>query len=262
MESLTVVFPGQGSQYPGMGRDFHATYAAAREVFDTASQALGEDIGAICFESDSRLNLTEYTQPCILATEIAMYRSLEREFGFRPDFFAGHSLGEYAALVAADVMPLDVALRVTKRRGGLMQQAVPVGQGAMAALLMDDIESSGVADLIREHGVEIANRNSPHQLVISGAKDPVFKLMDVLEERLEDMTVVPLNVSAPFHSGLMRSIEAEFKDTLLQHKSQLNFQNAGRVFSNYTGERHTPEALIDNLVRQISRTVHWTGNMQ
>lgn len=262
MESLTVVFPGQGSQYPGMGLDFHTTYAAAREVFETASQSLGEDIAGICFKSDSRLNLTEYTQPCILTTEIAMYRSLEQLYGFRPIFFAGHSLGEYAALVAADVMPLDVALRVTKRRGALMQQAVPVGQGAMAALLMDDIDTSDVAEQIRAHGVEIANRNSPHQLVISGAKDAVNNLMNVLDDRFEDMTVVPLNVSAPFHSGLMRSIESEFENYLTAYQSQLNLELAGRVFSNYTGDRHTPESLISNLTRQISGTVNWTRNMQ
>ena len=261
MDSLTAVFPGQGSQYPGMARDFYDRYPVSRRTFEEASAALGEDLIQISFQNDPRLNLTEFTQPCILTAEIAMYRAIVEKHGIEPRYFAGHSLGEYAALVAANVMPLDVAVRATRRRGALMQAAVPVGQGAMAALLMDDIETSGVVELIRERGVEIANRNSPHQLVISGAKDAVNALMDQLDERFEELTVVPLNVSAPFHSGLMRGIESEFEETLRKVEHQLNADNASRVYSNYTGELHDPALLITNLVRQISGTVQWTRNM-
>src|SRR5690242_4279431 len=127
MRSTTaIVFPGQGSQRPGMGRDFHERFAASRRTYEEASEALGLDLGRLCFEPDERLGLTEYAQPAILATEIAMLRGLAEEHGIGAARFAGHSLGEYTALVAAGVVPLAAAVRVVRERGRLMQQAVPV----------------------------------------------------------------------------------------------------------------------------------------
>jgi malonyl CoA-acyl carrier protein transacylase len=130
-----IVFPGQGSQRPGMGKDFHERFAVAREVYAEASAAAGLDLEALCFGEDERLGLTEFTQPAILTTEIAMLRALEAEFGVEGELFAGHSLGEYTALVAAGVLALADAVRLVRKRGALMQQAVPAGEGAMIAVI-------------------------------------------------------------------------------------------------------------------------------
>ncbi|MEU2126182.1 thioesterase domain-containing protein [Nocardia niwae] len=258
----TVVFPGQGAQRTGMGADFCAEFPLARDAFAEASDAVSEDLLRICTERDPRLHRTEYTQPCVLTMEIAAYRVLVTEFGGRAATFGGHSLGEYAALVAAGVIELADAVRLVRTRGALMQRAVPEGAGAMAALILPDIAGCGVAELVAEAGAEVANDNSTDQLVISGERDAVAAARAVLAERHPDLRFVPLRVSAPFHSRWMRGIEGEFAAHLADCAPRLRADRAVTVTSNYTGEFHRPETLVEHLVRQISAPVRWTANMR
>ena len=158
-----LVFPGQGSQHPGMARDFHEHFAAARDVFGEASAACGLDLGSICFGDDERLNLTEFTQPSILTAEIAMLRVLEREFGLRAGAFAGHSLGEYTALVAAGVMNVGDAARLVRQRGALMQRAVPAGQGAMLAVIGSELQLADIRDKLAGLG-NVATPTTPEAM--------------------------------------------------------------------------------------------------
>ncbi|MET8778476.1 thioesterase domain-containing protein [Nocardia sp. NPDC004654] len=258
----TLVFPGQGAQRVGMGADFCAEFPIARAAFDEAAEALGEDLLRICVERDQRLHRTEYTQPCVLTMEIAVHRVLTAECGVRPVAFGGHSLGEYSALVAAGVVGLADGVRLVRARGALMQRAVPEGRGSMAALILPDIASHGVAELVAGVGAEVANDNSPEQLVISGATAAVAAARVLLAERLPELRFVPLRVSAPFHSRLMRSIESEFAGYVADCAPRLRADRAAAVTSNFTGEFHRPETLTDNLVRQISAPVRWQDNMR
>jgi malonyl CoA-acyl carrier protein transacylase len=258
----TIVFPGQGAQRTGMGADFCAEYPLARDTFAEASAAVGEDLLRICAERDPRLHRTEYTQPCVLTMEIAAYRVLVTEFGFRPVAFGGHSLGEYAALVAAGVFELADGVRLVRARGALMQRVAPEGAGAMAALILPDIAGSAVAELVAEAGAEVANDNSTDQLVISGAREAVAAARVVLAERHPELRFVPLRVSAPFHSRWMRGIEAEFAGHLTDCAPRIRTERSVTVTSNYTGEFHRPETLAEHLVRQISAPVRWTANMR
>lgn len=258
----TIVFPGQGAQRTGMGADFCAEFPLAREIFAEASDAVGEDLLRICVERDPRLHRTEYTQPCVLTMEIAAFRVLVAEYGVRPVAFGGHSLGEYAALVAAGVFELADGVRLVRTRGALMQRAVPEGEGVMAALILPDIADSAAAELVAAAGAEVANDNSTDQLVISGASDAVAAARAVLAERLPDLRFVPLRVSAPFHSRWMRGIEAEFAEHLAACAPRTRADRAVAVTSNYTGEFHRPETLAEHLVRQISAPVRWTDNMR
>ncbi|MBK7859730.1 MAG: ACP S-malonyltransferase [Archangiaceae bacterium] len=261
-----VVFPGQGSQRAGMAKDFHACFAASREVFAEASEALGLDVRSLCFEGGERLDRTEYTQPALLTAELAMFRALERELGFTAAWFGGHSLGEYTALCAAGALPLAVAVRLVRRRGALMQQAVPVGQGAMAAVVAEGLAARDLSPVLEGLHVDVANHNAPDQLVLSGdaghvevACGRMRKLLHGAEHR-----IVPLNVSAPFHSRLMRRIEADFRDVLQAAAPAFDAPRAAAVTSNFTGNFHVPtrEALVDALARQLSGSVDWVANMR
>lgn len=266
-DKTAVVFPGQGTQRSGMGKDFYDNIAASKDAFDEASEALGWDVAALCFGNDDKINLTEYAQPCILTTEMAMLRGLRAEYGFSPDYFGGHSLGEYAAMVAADAMPFAEALRTVHARGRLMQQATPPGIGAMAALIADDLDVDVIRHALDGLSIDVANINSADQVVISGAADVIA----LAEERLraafgseKALRFVPLNVSAPFHSRFMMSIKDAFRDVLNSVAARLNPVNAGRVTSNVTGRFHTGSAenIIEVLVAQISQSVNWRDNMQ
>ncbi|BDU00181.1 thioesterase domain-containing protein [Nocardia sputorum] len=258
----TVVFPGQGAQRTGMGADFCAEFRVARDTFTEASDAVGEDLLRICTERDPRLHRTEYTQPCVLTMEIAAYRVLATEFDIKAVAFGGHSLGEYAALVAAGVFELADGVRLVRTRGALMQRAVPEGAGAMAALILPGITGAGVAELVAEAGAEVANDNSTDQLVISGTRDAIAAARILLAERHPDLRFVPLRVSAPFHSRWMRGIEAEFAGHLADCAPRMRAERAVAVTSNYTGQFHQPETLAEHLVRQISAPVRWTANMR
>jgi malonyl CoA-acyl carrier protein transacylase len=261
MGEVAVVFPGQGSQRAGMARDFHAEHAAAREVFAEASEALSLDMAALCFEEDPRLDLTEYTQPAIVTAEIAMLRSLP---GLQPTRFGGHSLGEYTALCAAGVIPLADAVRLVRKRGALMQQAVPVGEGAMSAVVAPKVADAGLKELIADLGVDVANLNSLDQVVISGPAPGVEAAEKRIADKIADAEVIRLNVSAPFHSRLMRGIEAEFRGELEAAAPRFDAARAVSVTSNLRGGFHTGTAtdLIDALTGQISGTVDWVANMR
>jgi malonyl CoA-acyl carrier protein transacylase len=257
-----AVFTGQGAQRPGMGQDFVEIYPESKAIFQQASDAIGEDMEALCFNENTKLDLTEYTQPAIITTEIAILKALEKGYGFQAQYFAGHSLGEYAALVAAGVFLFQDTIKIVKKRGQLMQKAVPEGIGAMAALLMENIEKTEFASICSKMGAEIANYNSASQIVISGKKECVDKAMEKLGSTYAEMKIVVLPVSAPFHSSLMKEIEDEFKDYLNSFSSNFDLGKAGSVLSNFTGTFHTPESVIANLVKQISGSVQWIQNMK
>lgn len=243
-----------------MARDFHDQFPAARDAFAEASAATGIDLAAICFGEDERLNLTEYTQPCILTAEIAMLRVLRAELGLDGSYFAGHSLGEYTALVAAGALDLSEAVRLVRRRGALMQEAVPPGVGAMLAVIGEGLALEPLRARIAGLEVDPANHNSPSQIVLSGRAADVEKARELIEA--DGRRCVPLNVSAPFHSRFMREVEEKFASALAG--VVLRPENAARVASNYTGKFHSPDAaaIRENLLRQISGTVRWVDNMR
>ncbi|HNZ65171.1 MAG TPA: ACP S-malonyltransferase [Smithella sp.] len=266
-KNIAVVFPGQGSQRSGMGKDFYEQLPVCRRTFEEAADTLGWDVASMCFGEDDRLNLTEFTQPCIVTTEICMLRGLAERYGFAPDYFGGHSLGEFTALVAAGVMPLADTVKIVQARGRLMQQAVPVGVGGMAAVISENIDMEMLTNIMGGLNAGIANINSANQVVISGE----LPAIDEAEKRLvknfpaeKSIRFIRLNVSAPFHSALMKTIEGRFAETLEKFADHLNPANASRVTSNFTGGFHAGDAaeVRRNLVNQISHTVNWRKNMQ
>jgi len=265
-DSIAVVFPGQGSQRPGMGKDFFDAVPLSRQTFEEASDALGWDVAALCFSEDERLNLTEFTQPCILATEIAMYRGLQKLYSFSPSVYGGHSLGEFSALVAAGVFPFQDTLRIVHERGRLMQNAVPVGIGGMAAVIMNDLDIQRIRSLLSDLPVDVANENSLSQVVISGEAKALPSAGNRLSEQFTDPSfrVVPLRVSAPFHSRFMRTIEEPFAQVLRSSAPSWQPEKADRVTSNYTGTYHLPtvDAIVKSLVLQLSSAVRWIDNMR
>jgi len=266
-KNIAVVFHGQGSQRPGMGKDFYEQIPVCRQTYEEAAEALGWDVSAMCFGEDERLNLTEFTQPCIVTTEICMLRGLINRYGFSPDYFGGHSLGEFTALVAAGVMSLAETLRIVQTRGKLMQEAVPIGVGGMAAVISDNIDIDMLKNAMQGLMADVANINSANQVVISGE----LPALEETEKRLtqyfpaeKTFRFVRLNVSAPFHSRLMKSIENSFSDTLVKFGKDSDSRNAPCVTSNFTGSFHLNDIsdIRRNLVNQLSNTVHWRKNMQ
>jgi [acyl-carrier-protein] S-malonyltransferase len=263
---VAVVFPGQGAQRPGMGKDFYEQLQVCREAYEEASDALGWDVAEMCFGEDERLDQTEFTQPCLLTTEIAMFRGLGALYDLSPRLYGGHSLGEFTALVAAGVMPLGDAAQVVHTRGRLMQEAVPVGVGGMAAVIAADLDVEELEGALSDLPVDIANVNSSRQIVISGhasaLPDAAVRITDVIEEGV-DLRFVPLNVSAPFHSRFMRPIEREFSDLLQTLGDDVDAHKAMAVTSNYTGKFHTRyrEDLLCYLTYQLGSKVRWRDNM-
>lgn len=248
-----------------MAQDFFDEYQTARDIFARAADATGEDIAKLCFEEDPRLDLTEFTQPCILTAEIAMLEVLRELYGDVGKVFAGHSLGEYSALTAAGVLRFDDAVQIVRRRGALMQSAVPEGEGAMAAIKLENlVDEPGWRQLVKGAGAEIANMNSPDQIVMSGKREAVKAAGEKLESSYGErgIEVRFLTVSAPFHSSMMRAIEPEFRDYLSSFSEHMQPQKAGAVLSNFTGLWHEPDQMVDNLVKQISGPVHWVENMK
>ncbi len=266
-KGVVVVFPGQGSQRQGMGKDFYDAIPVCRQTFEEASDALGLDVAAICFEADERLNLTEYTQPCIVTTEVAMVRGLAGKYGFKADYFGGHSLGEFTALTTAGVMPFADTVRIVRQRGRLMQEAVPVGVGSMAAVISEGIDVEALKKSMADLPIDVANINSTNQVVLSGdaaALPEAENRCKMLFVEPKTFRFVKLNVSAPFHSRFMKRIEEPFSDTLKKFSASFNGQNASRVTSNYQGTFHdaSVDAVIGNLVSQLSNSVRWRDNMQ
>ncbi|MBA4366668.1 MAG: [acyl-carrier-protein] S-malonyltransferase [Desulfobacterium sp.] len=266
MEKLAVVFPGQGSQRAGMGKDFYDSSVIAKDTFEEASDVLGWDVPAMCFNENEKLHLTEYAQPCILATEIAMYQTIQSEFQISPSFFGGHSLGEYTALVAAGVFSFKDALVVVRERGRLMQEASPVGSGSMTAVIGENLPVNLIQKALDGLPVDIANINSLQQIVISGHAGSMDTAVTEIQNSVpspDALRFVPLNVSAPFHSRFMNTIKDRFRDVLNRLLEGMHPENAEKVTSNYTGVFHTDSSLeiIHKLVEQLSNTVKWNENM-
>ncbi len=202
---IAFVFPGQGSQYPGMGKDLAANFGVARHVFEEAGDALGQDLASLCFNGpEDELKLTANTQPAILTTSIATLRAIEEETGLVPAYAAGHSLGEYSALVCAGALDFADAVRTVRQRGLFMQEAVPVGVGAMAAVI--GLKADVLEGLCREAAqgevVSPANFNSPGQVVIAGHASAVGRAVELAKSH-GAKRALPLPVSAPFHCALM-----------------------------------------------------------
>lgn len=268
MPDSAVVFPGQGAQRPGMALDFAEGIPESRAVFEEASRVLPFDVAELCRkdggEGDPRLDRTEFAQPCILTAEIAMLRGLQARFGFAPTWFGGHSLGEYTALVAAGALPFASALRLVHARGRLMQEAAPLGFGAMAALIREDLPLEEIRAVAESLGVDLANDNSPAQAVVSGPLAAFGELSAELSRRYgPGLRVVPLAVSAPFHSRHMAGAEAAFRRVLDESRPDFQAARAARVTSNYTGGFHTGEEddLVEALTKQVSAPVRWRDNM-
>ena len=266
MSSSAIVFPGQGSQRAGMARDFHDRFDASRDVFAEASEALGFDVAALCFGDDPRLDLTEFTQPAILTAEIAMLRPLVGEFGLAATWFGGHSLGEYTALCAAGAIPLDVAVKLVRKRGALMQAAVPAGEGAMMAVSGAGVAGHDLRAALDALGVDLANLNSPDQIVLSGPASAMQCACAHASKIAGEVALefTSLVVSAPFHSRRMRPIEAEFRAALDEAAPRFVPERAAGVTSNVRGGFHTGDRddLLDALERQISGSVDWVANMR
>ncbi len=253
---IAFIFPGQGSQKVGMGRSFADAEPIARDTFAEADAALGSSISRLCFEGpESDLTLTENTQPAILTVSVAIARVLEAR-GWRPDFYAGHSLGEYSAHVAAGTIGFADAVRTVRARGRYMQAAVPVGTGAMAAILGLDAEAvaAACAEAAQGEVVSPANLNAPGQVVIAGATAAVERAGAAAKAR-GAKRVIPLAVSAPFHCALMKPAE----DRLAPELRALPVQAPRRpVIANIDAEpKRDGAAAIEALVRQVSGAVHW-----
>lgn len=218
MSKIAFIFPGQGSQYSGMGRELAETFSVSRQVFEEADDALGFKISKICFSgSEDELKLTANTQPAILTSSIAVLRAVESETGLVADCFAGHSLGEYSALVASGAVSLADAVRTVRARGTFMQDAVPVGTGSMAAML--GIEKDILEEICQEAAdgeiVSPANFNSPGQIVIAGNSGAVNRAIEIAKGRGFKKTMI-LPVSAPFHCKLMKPAADRLSDVLEQ----------------------------------------------
>jgi len=255
--NTALLFPGQGSQYIGMGTKWIQNYPYAKDFFTRADSALGFSLSKICFEGpDTELVKTEFTQPAILTTSVAMFEILKREKNINFSCVAGHSLGEYSALVAAGALNFEEAVRIVNLRGRLMQQAVPVGQGKMAAVMRCD-ENTLNAEIkkIDPAGTMLsaANYNSDDQIVISGGAEAVDKLLANLKEL--KIKAIPLNVSAPFHSPLMKTIVPEFTAALNKlNISKLAVPYAANIDANIHSDS---SVIVNNLARQIPGSVMW-----
>jgi len=253
---IAFLFPGQGSQKVGMGQALAEAYPVCREVFDEADAALGEPLSRIIFDGpEDRLTLTENAQPAILAVSIAAYRLLASK-GLRPAFVAGHSLGEYSANVAAGTFAFADAVRIVRRRGRYMQEAVPVGEGAMAAIL--GLEAGLVAQACAEAAqgdvVSPANLNGGGQVVIAGARDAVQRAGE-RAKALGAKRVIPLSVSAPFHCVLMKPAQ----DRLAPELRALPVHDPrAPIIANVDAEpKRDSRAAIEALVEQVSSPVRW-----
>jgi len=257
MKKIAFVFPGQGAQYTGMGKDFYEQISVCKEVFEKASEVTGIDIPSLCFEENSDLNVTEYTQIAMLAVEAAILKAVE-ERGIASEVNAGLSLGEYGALIASRVLSLEDAFKVIRQRGKFMQEAVPTG-GAMAAVI--GMEGEKIAQICDETEgiVSVANYNCPGQIVITGEAAAVAKAGETLKNS-GARRVLLLNVSGPFHSAMLKDAGRKLADALKNveiHPIETPY------ISNVTAEYVTEtEQVADLLTSQISAPVKWQQSVE
>ena len=259
MQKLAFVFPGQGSQEVGMGKDLLKNYKEADELFDEANIALkdeGFDLKKLCLKGpEEELNKTINAQPAVLLISIILYKLLLKN-NIIPDIVAGHSLGEYSALVAASSIEFKDAIKLVRKRGQYMQTATPLGTGSMAAII--SFKKENIEELIKKVSkfgtIEVANYNSPYQIVVSGKSEVIKKLL-ILGEEEEEINVVPLKVSAPFHSSLMRKA----KENLACYIENVNIQDPKiPVICNVTADYvKTKEEIKDALIEQVTHPIKW-----
>lgn len=257
MSRIAFVFPGQGAQYIGMGREFYESSKSAKEVFELASEATGLDIPALCFEENDRLNVTEYTQAAMLACEAAILRAVQ-EAGIVPEVNAGLSLGEYGALIASGALTMEEAFRVVRKRGIFMQEAVPVG-GAMAAVIgMDGEKIAGICEET-DGIVTVANYNCPGQVVITGEEKAVDAAGAALKEA-GARRVIPLNVSGPFHSPMLQKAGEQLGmvlEDVTVHDIAIPY--VANVTAEYVTEKNQVKELLS---RQVAASVCWQQSVE
>lgn len=257
MSKLAFVFPGQGAQYVGMGKDFYEKFSTCREVYDMASEVTGLDIPKLCFEENTDINVTEYTQIAMLATEAAILRVL-KENGIYSEVNAGLSLGEYGALIASEVMSEEDAFRVVRKRGILMQEAVPVG-GAMCAVMgMDGDKIAEVCESVQGI-VSVANYNCPGQIVITGEEKAVAEACDRLKEA-GARRCIPLKVSGPFHSIMLKEAGEKLGEVL----EQVNIKDIKIPYiTNVTADYVTEPGMVKELLeQQVYSSVKWQQSVE
>lgn len=269
MSKRVLMFPGQGSQYIGMGKDFYDNFETAKKVFDKASEIVGFDVAAMCFEENDKLNITEYTQICMITVESAML-SVLKEKGVKFDVTAGLSLGEYAALIASGAMSMEDAFEVVRNRGVFMQNAVPEGGGMTAVIgltadviekICEDVQSAGSDEEMNNlpFVVSVANYNNPKQSVITGRKDAVKIVGDKCMEA-GALKAVELNVSGPFHSSLLKGAGEKLSEVL--DKVSLNdieIPYLANVNAQYIRDKKDVKEL---LVKQVSSSVRWQQSLE
>ena len=252
MGKTAFIFPGQGAQAVGMGKDVYEKSSLAKEMFDSASEAVGLDLKALCFEENEDINITEFTQVCLLTTSVALLKELESRGG-KADVAGGLSLGEYCALVANGAMDAIDATKVVRKRGIYMQEEVPAGEGGMAAIL--GMEAPQIEDVIAAYDkVQIANYNCPGQIVISGEASQVQQAADALKEAGAKRAIL-LNVSGPFHSTLLAGAGDKLKAELDGVEIRpMQFPYVANVTGGYVTDESEIKPL---LVRQLSNSVRW-----
>ena len=253
MSKIAFMFPGQGAQYVGMGKEFYENNEKSRQIYEQASAAVGLDIEALCFEENTDINITEYTQIAMLTTEVAMMQAV-LDLGVKPDVTGGLSLGEYSALVASGVMDFEDCAKVVRKRGIYMQDEVPAGEGGMAAIIAMDADK--ILEVLENVDgiVGIANYNCPGQIAISGEKAAVEKACELLKEA-GAKRCIPLNVSGPFHSPMLKGAG----DKLAKELEHVTIHDIAIPYvTNVTGDFVKDSGEVkDLLAAQVSNSVKW-----